>query len=238
MTTTSENNEENEGNEHERPKITAEDGEMLSLVINDALEGVDITRRYPTFYRRLLANAHLRQIFLDAMEALQKDEALDPLPEGASMDLSFLAPEEKATPDAQPPIEQLRVTLTRTRQQLRDLFAPPPAAVPMRSALAGMEDEYVTLLRSDVATEEGKLEVILEGRRPATADALYPVVLLILPEEVALQRSLEVTLQWGSYRETESLDQRGRASFPPLALDAILDEEGDVLTGLKLELVA
>lgn len=240
MTTYSENNEENEGNEHRRPPLTAQDREMLSLVINDALEGADIRRRYPAFYRRLLAEPPLRQIFLDAIELLETDGAgeLDPLPQAASIDLSFLAPEEKATADPPTTFEQLRVTLTRTRQQLRDLFAPPPAAAAMRGALAGMEDEYVTLLRSDVPTEQGELEVILEGRRPAAADALHPVVLVIQPEEAALPLPLQITLEWGSYRETESLDQRGRASLPPLALDAILDEQGDVVTGLKLQLAA
>lgn len=220
------------------PETSAEDLEMLSLVINDALEGIDITRRYPTFYRRLLADPHLRQIFLDAIELLGESEAgeLDPLPEPAKIDLSFLATDENEATSLPSPAERLRITLTRTRQQLRDLFAPPPAAVPMRDALTGLEDDYIILLRSNVPTEQGEFEVILEGRRPAAANALLPLVMVIPPEDAVSPLPLEATLQWGSYRETKPLDPHGRASLPPLPLEAILDEEGDVLAGLKLRL--
>lgn len=93
--------------------------------------------------------------------------------------------------------------------------APPATAAAMRRALTAMEDEYVTLLRSDVSTDQGELKVILEGRLPPAADALHPAALVFLPEEATLQQPLEVTLEWGSYRETASLDQRGGASFSP-----------------------
>lgn len=65
---------------------------MLSLVVNDALEGVDIARRYPTFYRRLLADPQLRRAFLEALEILEKDKTgeLVPLPDQLDVDLTFL----------------------------------------------------------------------------------------------------------------------------------------------------
>lgn len=239
-----------------RLETSAEDLEMLSLVVNDALEGVDITRRYPTFYRRLLADPYLRQIFLDAMELLEKSEAgeLEPLPEPIDVDLSFLAADEKDEAERNESereeserkesnrpsaAERLRISLTRTRDQLRERFAPPPAAAPMRSALAGMEDDYITLLRSDISTEVGDYEVILEGRRPAASNALHLVVMLIpKQEEPPAELELEATLRWGRYQETRLLDPRGQTSFPPLPLDVILDQEGDVLSGLELRLVA
>ena len=34
---------------------TDNDFEMLSLIINDALAGVDVATRYPTFYRKIQA---------------------------------------------------------------------------------------------------------------------------------------------------------------------------------------
>lgn len=223
-----------------RLEASAEDLEMLSLVLNDALEGIDITRRYPTFYRRLLADPHLRQIFLDALDLLERSEAgeLDSLPESIEVDLSFLAPEEKKEDNPSSPADRLRVLLTRTRDQLRELFAPPPAAVPLRSALTGMEDDYITLLRSDVSTAQGAFELILEGRRPAASDALHLTVMLIPRQEAPARPGLEATLRWGAYEETRPLDERGRASFPPLPLDVILDERGDVRSGLELHLVA
>ena len=44
---------------------------MLAIVLSDALEEVDICRRYPAFYRRLLASPALRRQFLDALAALE-----------------------------------------------------------------------------------------------------------------------------------------------------------------------
>lgn len=228
--------------------LPAEDLTMLTLVVNDALEGVDITRRYPTFYRRLLAKPHLRQIFLDAMDLLAKSEAgeLEPLPEEVDVDLSFLAAEETQD-EAQDdeagheegnpsPAARWRVVVARTRRQLRALFAPPPAAAPVRSALAGMEDDYVTLIRDDVATEQGDFELILEGRRPAAANDLHLLLMLVPRGEGEVEAGLEATLRWGTYEETEPVDARGRATFPPLSLDAVLDEGGDVRAGLELRL--
>lgn len=221
-------------------EASVEDMEILSLVINDALEGVDITRRYPTFYRRLLADPHLRQIFLDAMESLERSEAgeLEPLPEAADIDLSFLASEEREETSPPSPAEQLRIILTRTRDQLRELFAPPPAAIPVRSAMTGMEDDYITLLRSNVLSAQGEFEVILEGQRPATANALQLTVMLVPQEEVMGGPELQATLEWGTYQETAPLDRRGRATFPPLPLDIILDDRGEVRSGLELRLTA
>jgi len=223
-----------------RLEATPEDLETLSLAVNDALEGVDITRRYPAFYRRLLADPHLRQIFLDAMDMLERSEegGLDPLPRPVDVDLSFLRPEanEGARPSSRR--ESLLVKLTRARDQLRELFVPPSAAVPVRRVLSGMEDAYITLIRSDVSTAQGEFEVILEGRRPAASNALHLSLMLISRKESTDGPDLDATLSWGAYRETRPLDPRGQAAFPPLPLELILDEEGDVLADLELRLTA
>jgi len=223
-----------------RLEASAEDMEMLSLVVNDALEGVDITRRYPTFYRRLLAEPQLRQIFLDAIDLLERSEAgdLEPLPQPADTDLSFLTSKEEEEDNPTFPVDRLRILLSRTREQLQELFAPPPAAVPLRSAFTGMEDDYITLLRSDVSTGEGEFEIILEGRRPAAGNALHLTVMLVPREESAARPNIDATLSWGTYEEKRALDARGRASFPPLPLNVILNERGDVLAGLELRLDA
>lgn len=65
---------------------------MLSLVVNDALEGVDIARRYPAFYRLLLADPRLRWAFLEALEIREKEEdgELESLPDPLDVDLAFL----------------------------------------------------------------------------------------------------------------------------------------------------
>jgi hypothetical protein len=50
------------------PPLTEEDGEWLSIVAEDALEGVDIGSRYPAFFQKLITNSSLRQSFLDELE--------------------------------------------------------------------------------------------------------------------------------------------------------------------------
>ena len=226
--------------ELDRLEARTEALERLSLVVNDALEGVDITRRYPTFYRLLLADPHLRQIFLDAMEMLEGSEegGLDPLPGQIDVDLSFLNPEEVRGARRPSSGERLLVKLTRTRDQLRELFAPPPAAVPVRGVLSGLEDEYITLLRREISAGQGQFEVILEGRRPAASNVLHLSVMLIWQEESTDGPDLDATLSWGTYQETRLLDPRGQAAFPPLPLEVILGKEGDVLGDLELRLTA
>ncbi|MFZ0547291.1 MAG: hypothetical protein WAM60_17735 [Candidatus Promineifilaceae bacterium] len=65
---------------------------MLSLIINDALDGVDISRHYPVYFERLLNDSVLREAFLDTLEILELTRAgkLEPLPGEPSNDLSFL----------------------------------------------------------------------------------------------------------------------------------------------------
>ncbi len=65
---------------------------MLSLALTKALSGVDISRRYPQFYHQLLADAELRQEFLDGLCLLDGSlNRLEALPGPASRDLQFLA---------------------------------------------------------------------------------------------------------------------------------------------------
>jgi hypothetical protein len=58
------------------------DLDLLSLVIDEALGGVDISRRFPTFWAKLLASAELREAFLESLELLEAGRAgrLRPLP--------------------------------------------------------------------------------------------------------------------------------------------------------------
>ena len=48
---------------------------MLSLVVHDALEGVDISTHYPAFYQRMLADNELREAFLDTLDLLRREQA-------------------------------------------------------------------------------------------------------------------------------------------------------------------
>jgi hypothetical protein len=41
---------------------------IFDLVLNDALNGVDLETRHPAFYKQLLADDKLRQDFQDALD--------------------------------------------------------------------------------------------------------------------------------------------------------------------------
>jgi hypothetical protein len=52
--------------------------EILSLLVDEALKGVDVKTRYPDGYQQLLDNHELRQIFLDSLVGLEaNDETID-----------------------------------------------------------------------------------------------------------------------------------------------------------------
>jgi hypothetical protein len=44
---------------------------MLSIMVNDALIGIDVMKKYPAFYSRMLVDAELRTAFLDTLELLE-----------------------------------------------------------------------------------------------------------------------------------------------------------------------
>src|SRR5688500_1184411 len=58
--------------------LTDEDMALVSLVLGDALLGVDVAARYPRFFEKLLANEGLRDAFLDGLILLEETETLAP----------------------------------------------------------------------------------------------------------------------------------------------------------------
>src|ERR1051325_4389457 len=70
-----------------------EDEEMLSLIVEEANQGIDISKRYPSFYQKLLNNPDLRQAFLDILDSIEDEDSELPIPwaGGRDVDLSFLS---------------------------------------------------------------------------------------------------------------------------------------------------
>ncbi len=85
---------------------TLEDEEMLSLIIEAVNQGIDISKRYPTFYQKLLNHSDLRQAFLDVLDSLEEEEQDLRIPwaEGTDTDLSFLSEQS-----SQPVIARLKI---------------------------------------------------------------------------------------------------------------------------------
>lgn len=201
---------------------------MLSLVVNDALEGVDIARRYPAFYRRLLADSQLRQAFLEALEILEKEKAgeLEPLPDYLDVDLTFLkqAHSLQAMVDTElsgswrfswhRPISYLQSRLVVSFATVDPVY---------RSGAEFLEDDRLTLVDDVVEVAGDEIGVLLEAVRAANApDALH----LSLLVTAGAPDSLWATMEWGAFHETVLVEAIGRVIFPPLSLAAIVDDAG------------
>ncbi len=216
-----------------------EDEEMLSLVLSDALQGVDITSQYPDFYRKLLADAELRQTFLDALDLLEKEKAgqLLPLPEETVPDLSFL--KTVATPP-HPIIEnpapgQWRITWRLLQAQLTRIFQ--PAALAYRSGRFSLEDKSDILLRSQFVVSGQSYDIFLEAVRPVDQPDNLRLYLAAAPLTDAPLPAMTVHLQWGDVHRTAVTGPHGRARFQPIPLTAVLDKTGqNIRADLQLTL--
>ncbi len=201
---------------------------MLSLVVNDALEGVDIARRYPSFYRRMLADPQLRWAFLEALEILEQDKSggLEPLPEGLDVDLSFLERAQPPSPILQEkPAGLWRLAWERPATYLQSLLLDTLlTSRPIHRALTNfLEDDRLMLVDDTVEIAGDELGVLLEAVRPAAAPDALHLSLLITAETAS---SLQATIEWGAFRETAVVKAFRRVTFPPLPLADVVDEIG------------
>jgi len=56
---------------------------MIAMLVSEAFKGVDITRRFPTLWKTVEASPDFQEIFLDALETLERERngtLLEPLP--------------------------------------------------------------------------------------------------------------------------------------------------------------
>jgi len=202
-----------------------EDDVMLVLLVQDALRGEDVPRKYPEAYRRLLANGRLRQTFLDLLTALDPNEpsVMPPLPKP---DLSFL--HTAVTP--QPTIRHTPSGWQATWQLISDYLTrclSTPMSPVYRSSYDGLLDEQsVILLEGEFIVAEMQLNVLLEANLSAENPGAPTLLLLVAADSELEALPLQAAITWGSYQATAVLDAYGQASFPPLTLDMVLDESG------------
>jgi hypothetical protein len=52
-----------------------EDFELLALIVEEAARDVDVPQRFPTFWRKMMADAELYKAFLDCLELLKATRA-------------------------------------------------------------------------------------------------------------------------------------------------------------------
>lgn len=206
---------------------------LLSLVVDDALKGVDISSRYPDFFQRLLEDDDLRQAFLATMEAVENQSV--PRPATAESDLSFL---HAAT--IRPLLEftspaRWRLKWQAALDQLQQIFFAADQFQPIYRSAAYLEDAWFTLFRDEIKIDQMHASVVLEAVREMAAPdqlRLHIAVGLTSDRFAAAERlpDLRAQLTWGAYDQAVLITQRGRAVFPPLPLDLILDAAAQHIT--------
>jgi hypothetical protein len=208
--------------------IQAEDEMMIAILVNDALDGIDVAARYPDHYRRLLAVPELHAAFLEILELLEKDRAgeLAPLPAEPSHDLSFLPASTTPTPAFEKtPGGQWRATWRQTARQVQALFAglfqPPDLAY--RDAGLWPDENDLTLIRSQIEVAQGTLDVTLEAGVLAEQPDALGLSLLATTATPTAASAIEAHLTWGTYAQTVAVPLNQRVSFPPIDLKAITD---------------
>jgi hypothetical protein len=214
------------------------DHEMLSLMVNRVLNGEDIAKRYPTFYRKLLGDTDLREAFLDALEAIETERTNRQLPSpfGKKAELTFLGRQR-----TQPVLElreshQWRTTWQTTLEQIQAIFSPSELAY--RSSPGLLEDPWFPLLRDEIKIEGSTYAVALECTLADIGDILSAYLNLAVTLGTNADKQnfpIQANLHWGDYQESILIMEEGRARFPDIALDKVLDEsQQNIRSGLTL----
>ncbi|MCA9933939.1 MAG: hypothetical protein H6662_06225 [Ardenticatenaceae bacterium] len=208
--------------------ISAQDYEMLSLVVDAALQGHDIAEAYPEFHRRMQLHPDLQQAYFDILATMASDQEDETLPIFPPLQLDFLRRDNFPKPViARHSSKRWQATWHLASAHLNQQFTTALGAY--RSGMSFLDEDSVFLLHSEFEvgsfTYQTTLEAIL---LPDDTTQITPLLLVtVTPESASL---LEVTLHWGDYWETAVLNQYGCANFPPLNFNLILDEAGDIIT--------
>lgn len=218
--------------------LEPEDETMLSVILSDALAGVDIASRYPAYFRRIMAEPTLSAAFLDALDMLEtslEEVEAEQLPP-ATVALPFLK-ETKAAPQLRHTSEGRRQVIWRLfHDRLNREFFGPSDLVYRSSGRSLLEDESFILIEDSVQIDQLALNVMLEAIQPMTEPGWLRLQLNTAAQSDPLP-PLEATITWGDFKATATPDRYGYATFPLLALETIVDPvEMLVVSDLQLVL--
>jgi len=212
---------------------TLEDEEMLSLIIEAVNQGIDISKRYPTFYQKLLNHSDLRQAFLDVVESIDEEGQDFPVAwtEGTDIDLNFLTEQS-----SQPVIARLQnhwmIRWQRTIDFLQAKFSPFQPAY--RVDLTLSEDLWLILLREEIEIQDLLYTIVLEctfsEENEETLSPFLNVAVTIGGPTKQSPFPIQASLEWGTYKETLRINEEGRARFPDIPFQTIFDEEQKSIT--------
>ncbi len=218
--------------------LEPEDETMLSVILSDALAGVDIASRYPAYFRRMMAEPALSAAFLDALDMLEaplEEAEVEQLPP-AAVALPFLE-ETKAKPQIRHTGEGRQQLIWRLfHDRLNREFFGPPDLVYRSGGRSLLEDESFILIEDSVQLDQLTLNVMLEAIQPMTEPGWLRLQLNTAAQSDPLP-PLEATITWGDFNATATPDRYGYAAFPLLALESVVDPvEMLVVSDLQLVL--
>ena len=215
-----------------------EGNEMLSVIVSEALKGVDIGTRYPYYYKMLLLDEELRQAFLDALDILVEDQGEEQYPEMETTypDLSFLQRQSPAHRIERFEGKGWRIIWRQAAEQLQNLFFENNHGhFAYRIAENYLEENWMPMIRDEIEVdgvrygvylEVSTIDIIPESLELALAVTLTPS----LVDVAAMPSKLRANISWGDYVETVTFTEEDRATFPPLPLAMILDGSGQKIS--------
>lgn len=225
------NSPANSGNNSSR----SADLEFLSLFIEDARHGVDVSRRYPGFYQKLIIDPELRQAFLDIVHLMEEDinHVLDSIPLPARANLEFLI--EHQTPRSRSIGKSWNMHWTRTRQELQAIFSPPQLAY--RNGTDILSGDEFIIFQDDFRMDDFQysISIVCALGEDLAAGLLTRMNVGITPQGSSAHLPLKTILEWGQYKESVIIVGEGRISLPPIALAKILDPDlENIISDLEL----
>jgi hypothetical protein len=221
--------------------LSMEENEMLSLMVDETLKGVDIKIHYPDFYRRLFSNAMLRQTFLDILELAESEKKGEtvPFPAVGEPNLAFLNKRRLQSGIEKVDDHHWQIKWQKTVEQLQAVFSPPTLVY--RSDASLFDDAWFPVLRGEANLSGSIYSVLLEcgiskEKEEALSASLNLAVTLESPTSFS-QFPIYATLHWGKYNETLKMTEEGRARFPDIPFVIPFDEQNQsIASGLDLTL--
>lgn len=198
------------------------DDNSLDMVVDQALKGVDIRQKFPTFYRKLLQSRSLRTQFIDAITLnVNYKQMTQSLPQNkATLDFSFLHNNLRQ-------LSGWPVFLKQEKSQLMDIFF--PAQVVYRDGGNVGSKLIYTLLRKDFVLKQTSYTVLLESSLAEDeAEVLHPCLNLTVNQAGTTKAfPLQASLRWGDYSSELLLNEEGKHPLPDIPLSAVFTADLD-----------
>lgn len=211
------------------------DLEFLSLFIEDAQHGVDVSRRYPGFYQKLIIDPELRQAFLDILHLMDEDinQALDSIPLPARANLEFLLIDK--TPVSRSMEKGWKIHWIRTQQELQAIFSPPKLAYRNSTDFLSGEEFIIFQDNFSIDNFQYSISIVCALGEDMEAGLMTRMNIGITPEGSLSLPPLRTILEWGQYKETTIISGEGRIALPPITLAKILDSDlENIISDLEL----